>query len=58
MNIVSEKQECPEVGVMSLRKQFYFLIKNRLNQGIKDTIIFFNDNEKYNYQKPQTLCDV
>ena len=57
MNIVSEKQECPEVGVMSFTETILFFDKKPSDQGIKDTIIFFNDNEKYNYQKPQTLCD-
>ncbi|MCX5849355.1 MAG: NAD(P)/FAD-dependent oxidoreductase [Deltaproteobacteria bacterium] len=57
MNIVSEKQECPAVGAMSFTETIFFFDKKPSDQGIKDTIIFFNDNEKYKYQKPQTLCD-
>ena len=57
MNIISEKQECPAVGAMSFTETILFFDKKPSDQGIKDTIIFFNDNEKYNYQKPQTLCD-
>jgi phytoene dehydrogenase-like protein len=57
MNIVSEKHECPAVGAMSFTETILFFDKKPSDQGIKDTIIFFNDNEKYNYQKPQTLCD-
>jgi phytoene dehydrogenase-like protein len=57
MNIVSEKQECPTVGSMSFTETILFFDKKPSDEGIKDTIIFFNDSNKYNYQKPQTLCD-
>ncbi|MDI6742924.1 MAG: NAD(P)/FAD-dependent oxidoreductase [Smithella sp.] len=57
MNIVSEKQECPAAGAMSFTETILFFDKKPADQGIHDTIIFFNDNDKYPYRKPDTLCD-
>lgn len=57
MNIVSEKQDCPVAGSMSFTETILFFDKKPSDRGIKDTIVFFNDHEKYNYQKSQTLCD-
>ena len=57
MNIVSEKQERPAIGAMSFTETILFFDKKPGDEGIKETIVFFNDGKKYNYQKPQTLCD-
>ena len=57
MNIVSEKQECPAAGSMSFTETILFFDKKPSDEGIHDTIIFFNDDEKYYYQKSQNLCD-
>ncbi len=57
MNIVSEKQECPAAGSMSFTETILFFDKKPADEGISDTIIFFNDDEKYYYQKSKNLCD-
>ena len=57
MNIVSEKQECPAAGSMSFTETILFFDKKPADAGIHDTIIFFNDDEKYYYQMSQNLCD-
>ncbi len=57
MNIVSEKQECPAAGSMSFTETILFFDKKPADEGIRDTIIFFNDDEKYYYQTSQNFCD-
>jgi phytoene dehydrogenase-like protein len=57
MNIVSGRQESPAIGAMSFTETILFFDKKPYDQGIKDTIIFFNDNETYDYKMPQSLCD-
>lgn len=57
MNIVSEKQECPATGSMSFTETILFFDRKPAEENIHDTIVFFNNDEKYHYQKPQTLCD-
>jgi phytoene dehydrogenase-like protein len=57
MNIVSERQEYPAAGAMSFTETILFFDKKPDQQGINDTIVFFNDNDKYFYRKPETLCD-
>jgi len=57
MNIVSERQESPAVGSMSFTETILFFDKKPSDQGIQDTILFYNDNEKYEYRQPQTFCD-
>lgn len=57
MNIVTGGQETPAIGNMSFTETILFFDKKPSEFGIKETIIFSNENGKYNYQKPQTLCD-
>jgi phytoene dehydrogenase-like protein len=57
MNIVSEGQESPAVGAMSFTETILFFDKKPCDYGIQETIIFYNDNEKYDYKRPQALCD-
>jgi len=57
MNIVSEKQECPAAGAMSFTETILFFDKKPCDAGIQETIVFYNNNEKYDYKRPQTLCD-
>jgi len=57
MNIVSEKQECPAAGAMSFTETILFFDQKPADRDIQDTIVFYNNNEKYYYQKPQSLCD-
>lgn len=57
MNIVSENSESPVIGNMSFTETILFFDKKPCDSGIKETIIFYNNNEKYDYKRPQTLCD-
>jgi len=57
MNIVTEGQETPAIGSMSFTETILFFDKKPSESGIKETIVFANENETYHYQKPQTLCD-
>lgn len=57
MNIVSEKHDCPAAGVMSFTETILFFDQKPADRNIQDTIVFYNNNEKYYYQKPSTLCD-
>jgi len=57
MNIVSEKSDAPVIGNMSFTETILFFDKKPEEAGIKDTIIFYNNNEKYDYKRPQSLCD-
>jgi phytoene dehydrogenase-like protein len=57
MNIVTEGQETPAIGNMSFTETILFFDKKPSESGIKETIVFANENETYHYQKPETLCD-
>ena len=57
MNIVSENSESPVIGNMSFTETILFFDKKPCDSGINETIIFYNNNEKYDYKRPQTLCD-
>ena len=57
MNIVSEEQESPAIGAMSFTETILFFDKKPCDEGIKETIIFYNDHDKYDYKRPQNLCD-
>jgi phytoene dehydrogenase-like protein len=57
MNIVSGQQESPATGAMSFTETILFFDKKPGDQGIEETIIFYNDNDRYDYKHPQTLCD-
>ncbi|HQH16666.1 MAG TPA: NAD(P)/FAD-dependent oxidoreductase [Smithella sp.] len=57
MRIVAEKVNNPVPGSMSFTETILFFDKKPSEAGIRDTIIFYNDHEKYDYQKPQTLTD-
>ena len=57
MNIVSEGHESPAIGSMSFTETILFFDKKPGDEGIKETIVFYNDNEKYDYKQPQALCD-
>jgi len=57
MNIVSDKQECPAAGALSFTETILFFDKKPCDAGIQETIVFYNDNEKYDYKRPPTLCD-
>ena len=57
MNLISEKSESPVIGNMSFTETILFFDKKPGDAGIKETIIFYNDNKKYDYKKSQTLCD-
>ncbi len=57
MNIASPKADAPVTGNMSFTETILFFDKKPADAGIRETIIFYNDDEKYHYQRPQTLCD-
>lgn len=57
MRIVSEKFEAPEIGNMSFTETILFFDKKPGVAGIKETIVFYNNHEKYDYKQPQSLCD-
>jgi phytoene dehydrogenase-like protein len=57
MNIVSENSESPVIGNMSFTETILFFDKKPCDSGVKETILFYNNNEKYDYKRPQTLCD-
>jgi len=57
MNMVSEPQECPAAGAMSFTETILFFDKKPAEQGILETIIFYNNREQYLYRKPDELCD-
>ena len=57
MNISSEKADAPVTGNMSFTETILFFDQKPDDAGIRETIIFYNDDEKYHYQRPQTLCD-
>lgn len=57
MNIVSEGQESPAIGAMSFTETILFFDKKPCDEGIEETIIFYNDHDKYDYKRPQNLCD-
>jgi len=57
MNIISERHECPPAGAMSFTETILFFDQKPAEQGIHDTIVFFNDRDRYLYRKPDTLCD-
>lgn len=57
MNILSEKRECPAVGAMSFTETILFFDQKPAQQGIEDTIIFYNAHDAYHYRKPEALCD-
>lgn len=57
MNIVSGGQESPAPGAMSFTETILFFDQKPSAGGINETIIFYNDHDKYCYQRPETLCD-
>lgn len=57
INIVSEKSDRPAVGNMSFAENLLFFDKKPVEAGIKETIIFYNDNDTYDYKKSRDLCD-
>lgn len=57
MNIASPKADTPVTGNMSFTETILFFDQKPADAGIRETIIFYNDDEKYHYQRPQTLCD-
>jgi len=57
MNIVSKQQESPATGNMSFTETILFFDQKPADAGIQETIVFYNDNEKYDYKQPHALCD-
>lgn len=57
MNIVSEKSEASPPGNMSFTETILFFDKKPVDSGIKETIIFYNNHEKYDYKKSEDFCD-
>jgi len=57
MNIVSEKSESAPSGNMSFTETILFFDKKPSDFGIKETIIFHNNHEKYDYKKSEDFCD-
>lgn len=57
MSIVSEGRESAVVGNMSFTETILFFDKKPGDKEIKETIIFYNENDKYDYKRPQTLYD-
>ncbi|MBN1365773.1 MAG: NAD(P)/FAD-dependent oxidoreductase [Syntrophaceae bacterium] len=57
MNIISENSKSLIIGNMSFTETILFFDKKPGDVGIKETIIFYNENEKYEYRRPETLCD-
>lgn len=57
MSIVSEGREATAIGYMSFTETILFFDKKPGDRGINETIIFYNNNDKYEYKRPQTLCD-
>ncbi len=57
MNIVSEKSDASPPGNMSFTETILFFDKKPVDFGIKETIIFYNNHEKYDYKKAEDFCD-
>lgn len=57
MNIVSEKSEATPPGNMSFTETILFFDKKPVDFDIKETIIFYNNHEKYDYKKAEDFCD-
>jgi phytoene dehydrogenase-like protein len=47
----------PKVGKLSFTESILCFSKKPNDYGVTDTIVFYNENQKYNYRKPTTLFD-
>ncbi len=47
----------PRVGKLSFTETILCYDKKPAELGIKDTIVFYNENDAYHYRKPKTLFD-
>lgn len=57
LGILSDKHEAPPVGAMSFTETILFYDRKPSHFGIEDTIVFFNDEERYHYRKAPDYCD-
>lgn len=57
MNIISEESKSATIGNMSFTETILFFDKKPGDNGIKETIVFYNDNDRYDYKRPEILCD-
>jgi phytoene dehydrogenase-like protein len=57
MCLVSEKSDSPVIGNMSFAETILFFDKKPGDTGIQETILFYNDTDRYEYRKSQDLCD-
>jgi len=57
MDRVSGNSGLPAIGSMSFTETILFFDKKPADAGIKETIIFYNDHDRYDYKKPQDFCD-
>ncbi len=55
-NSSDEPDEVPP-GKMSFMESLYLLDKTPADLGIEDTIIFYNNRERFDYKNPDTLID-
>ncbi len=57
MDLIAEKSDSPVIGNMSFTETILFFDKKPGDAGVKETIIFYNDHDQYDYQKSHDLCD-
>jgi phytoene dehydrogenase-like protein len=58
MAVLNEyKGDKPEIGKLSFTESIAFLDKKPAQMGLEDTIIFYNNREKYLYRRPDSLYD-
>lgn len=58
VSVVKEPMDVkPRVGKLSFTETILCYDKKPADLDIKDTIVFYNENQKYNYRRPETLFD-
>lgn len=55
--IPEHDQKAPAVGKLSFTETIFTLNKKPDDFNLKDTIIFYNDHDHYEYKRPQSLFD-
>lgn len=55
--VKEEMDVSPRVGKLSFTETILCYEKKPVDYDVKDTIVFYNENETYHYHKPETLFD-
>lgn len=59
VSVIKEKLEItPKVGKLSFTETILCYAKKPAEFDITDTIVFYNENDKYHYRRPKALIDV